>query len=198
MKELVIATKNKGKIKEIQAAFQHIGVRVVSLLEFQEIPDAIEDGETFEENALIKAKFYAKLTGKACLADDSGLEVNALNGAPGVYSARYAGSNATDQDNNLKLLAQLHKVNGIGSKARFRCVLAFVDTNGKTILCDGSCEGVILDKERGAGGFGYDPLFLIEKLNKSMAEITLEEKNQISHRGAALKLMAKELADYIK
>lgn len=198
MKEIVIASKNKGKIKEIQAAFEHVGVSVISLAEFSEIPDAVEDGKTFEENALIKAKFYAKLTGKACLADDSGLEVDALQGAPGVYSARYAGETATDAENNAKLVAELQKVNGIGSDARFRCVLAFVDTNGENILCNGSCEGRILEKERGHGGFGYDPLFYIEELKKSMAEITIEEKNQISHRGVALKVMAEKLAEYLK
>jgi XTP/dITP diphosphohydrolase len=198
MKELVIASKNKGKIKEIQAAFQNIGVKVISLAEFQEVPDAVEDGKTFEENALIKARFYSKLTGKACLADDSGLEVDALHGAPGVYSARYAGETATDADNNAKLITELQKVNGIGSTARFRCVLAFVDMNGETILCNGSCEGIILEKERGNGGFGYDPLFYIEELKKSMAEITIEEKNQISHRGSALRVMAEKLAEYLK
>lgn len=198
MKEIVIASKNKGKIKEIQAAFEHVRVNVISLVEFPEIPDAVEDGKTFEENALIKAKFYAKLTGKACLADDSGLEVDALQGAPGVYSARYAGETATDAENNDKLIAELQKVNGIGSAARFRCVLAFVDMNGENILCSGSCEGSILEKERGNGGFGYDPLFYIEELKKSMAEIKIEEKNQISHRGVALKMMAEKLAEYLK
>ncbi|MDF2566091.1 MAG: Nucleoside-triphosphatase rdgB [Massilibacillus sp.] len=198
MKELVIASKNKGKIKEIQAAFQNIGVKVISLSEFEEIPDAVEDGKTFEENALIKAHFYSNLTGKACLADDSGLEVDALNGEPGVYSARYAGEDATDANNNSKLIKELQKVKAIGSKARFRCVLAFVDMNGENILCNGSCEGIILEKERGNGGFGYDPLFYIEELKKSMAEITVEEKNQISHRGAALRVMAEKLAEYLK
>jgi XTP/dITP diphosphohydrolase len=198
MKELVIASKNKGKIKEIQASFQNIGVKVISLAEFEEIPDAVEDGKTFEENALIKAHFYSKLTGKACLADDSGLEVDVLHGEPGVYSARYAGEAATDTDNNSKLITELQKVNGIGSTARFRCVLAFVDMNGENILCNGSCEGIILEKERGNGGFGYDPLFYIEELKKTMAEITVEEKNQISHRGAALRVMAEKLAEYLK
>lgn len=198
MKEIVIASKNKGKIKEIQAAFAQVGVNVISLAEFEGIPDAVEDGKTFEENALIKAKFYSNLTGKACLADDSGLEVDALQGAPGVYSARYAGEMAEDADNNAKLLKELEKVDGIGSQARFRCVLAFVDTNGEKILCSGSCEGIILEKERGQGGFGYDPLFYIEELKKSMAEITVEEKNQISHRGIALKVMAEKLVEYLK
>lgn len=198
MKEIVIASKNKGKIKEIQAAFEHIGVNVISLAEFPDIPDAVEDGKTFEENALIKANFYARLTGKACLADDSGLEVDALQGEPGVYSARYSGETATDAENNAKLIAELQKVNGIGSNARFRCVLAFVDTNGENILCNGSCEGSILEEERGHGGFGYDPLFYIKELKKSMAEITIEEKNQISHRGVALKVMAEKLTEYLK
>lgn len=198
MKEIVIASKNKGKIKEIQAAFEHVGVKVISLEEFKEIPDAVENGKTFEENALIKAHFYSNLIGKACLADDSGLEVDALQGAPGVYSARYAGEMATDADNNLKLITELQKVKAIGSTARFRCVLAFVDTNGEKILCHGSCEGIILEQERGDGGFGYDPLFYLENFKKSMAEITIEEKNQISHRGSALKVMAEKLVEYLK
>lgn len=198
MKEIVIASKNKGKITEIMAAFQGIEVKVISLNDFAGIPDAVEDGATFAENALIKAKFYANLTGKACLADDSGLEVDALDGAPGVYSARYAGETATDAQNNAKLLEELRKVNGQGSRARFCCTLAFVDLNGQVITCDGFCEGKIVAEPAGNGGFGYDPLFYIEELAASMGQITLEEKNKISHRGAALKAMAEKLAGYLR
>lgn len=198
MKEIVIASKNKGKIAEIMAAFENLEVKVISLDAFDGVPDAVEDGATFAENALIKARFYANITGKACLADDSGLEVDALGGAPGVYSARYAGEAATDAANNAKLLAELREVNGQGSHARFCCALAFVDLNGQAITCDGFCEGKILEAPSGRGGFGYDPLFYIEELAASMGQIALEEKNKISHRGVALKMMAEKLAGYLR
>lgn len=198
MKEIVIATKNKGKIREIKSVFQHLNIEVISLEDFENVPDAVEDGMTFAENAMKKATFYAKVTGKACLADDSGLEVDMLQGAPGVYSARYAGENATDEENNKKLIDELQKIGGIGSAARFRCSLAFVDMNGQSLTCSGTCEGHIIESPRGAGGFGYDPLFYIKEFSKTMAEITMEEKNKISHRGIALKVMAEKLVDYLK
>lgn len=198
MKEIVIATKNKGKLAEIAAAFSSIPVRLISLEAFAGVPDAVEDGSTFAENALIKARFYAGITGKACLADDSGLEVDALGGAPGVYSARYAGEHATDAANNEKLLYELAVIGRSRSKARFRCALAFVDTDEREIICDGCCEGHILEALCGTGGFGYDPLFYVEALGKSMGQITMEEKNEVSHRGAALRRMAEELAGRLK
>ncbi|QJW45537.1 XTP/dITP diphosphatase [bacterium BFN5] len=198
MKELVIASKNAGKVAEIAAALQYLPLKVMSLADFSEIPDAIEDGSTFMENALIKAKYYSTLTGKACLADDSGLEVDALQGAPGVYSARYAGESASDADNNHKLLAEMAQVDSANRTARFRCVLAFIDTNATVITADGTCEGVILGAARGTEGFGYDPLFYIPALNKTLAEISIADKNAISHRGAALKSLAAKLAGYVK
>lgn len=197
MKELVIASKNHGKIREIEQAFAGLPVKVIALSAFGDIPDAIEDGNTFQENARIKAEFYGKLTGKACLADDSGLEVAALEGQPGVYSARYAGENATDADNNAKLLHELEAKQCSNAIARFRCALVFRDCDGTIITCDGSCEGTILSEPRGADGFGYDPLFFVTSLQKSMAEISLVEKNRISHRGIALSKMAKQLAGYL-
>lgn len=198
MKELVIASKNAGKVAEIAAALQHLPLKVMSLADFAQIPDAIEDGSTFMENALIKAKYYSTLTGKACLADDSGLEVDALQGAPGVYSARYAGEAASDADNNHKLLVEMAQVDSANRTARFRCVLAFVDTNATVITADGTCEGLILDAARGTEGFGYDPLFYIPVLNKTLAEISIADKNAISHRGAALKSLAAKLVGYFK
>ena len=198
MKELVIASKNAGKVAEIAAALQHLPLKVMSLADFAEIPDAIEDGSTFMDNALIKAKYYSTLTGKACLADDSGLEVDALQGAPGVYSARYAGESASDADNNHKLLAEMAQVHSANRTARFRCVLAFIDTNSTVITADGTCEGIILDAARGTEGFGYDPLFYITALNKTLAEISIADKNAISHRGAALKSLAAKLVGYFK
>lgn len=198
MKEIVIASKNQGKVKEICKVFEALPVKVISLSAFGDVPDAVEDGATFMENALIKARFYAKATGKACLADDSGLEVDALRGAPGVYSARYAGEHAEDAQNNEKLLRELKRVQSEGSKARFRCALAFIDENGTTLTCEGCCEGTILAAPRGNGGFGYDPLFYLSVQNKSMAELRMDEKNKISHRGIALREMAEKLAGYLK
>lgn len=198
MKEIVIASKNAGKVAEIAAALQHLPVRLVSLAELGDVPEAVENGADFSENAFIKARFYAAYTGKACLADDSGLEVDALDGEPGVYSARYAGETATDAQNNAKLLTKLEGVAGEKRTARFRCVLAFVDTDKQTITAQGVCEGEILAAARGAGGFGYDPLFYIPALGQTLAEISIAEKNTISHRGAALRNIAEKLAGYLQ
>ncbi len=197
MKKIVVATKNKGKIREMMAAFDSLEVELVPLSDFGELPDAVEDGETFEENALIKARFYMEQTGCACLADDSGLEVEALDWAPGVYSARFAGYHADDKANNDKLLSELAKLGKNESKARYACVLAFVDINGKELTAKGTCNGVIRPIARGNGGFGYDPYFYISE-EKTMAELTLEEKDKISHRGSALREMAVKLAGQLK
>lgn len=198
MKEIVIASKNKGKIAEIEKYFATLPVKVISLAEFPEVDEPIEDGDTFEKNSLIKASYYALRTGKACLADDSGLEVDALNYAPGVYSARFAGEHATDAENNQKLLVSLENISQNKRQARFRCALTFLDTDGTVITCDGSCEGEIAFALSGDGGFGYDPLFYLPELNKSMAQLSMEEKNKISHRGKALKKMAEKLAGYLR
>lgn len=194
VKQVVVATKNVGKVAEIAGELAALGIEVLDLTAFGELPAAVEDGDTFAANAIIKAKHYSRLTGKACLADDSGLEVDALHGEPGVYSARYAGEAATDTANNEKLLANLASVDDQERTARFRCVLAFVDPKGTIITSDGTCEGVILRQYRGRGGFGYDPLFAVPALGKTLAELTVIEKNAISHRGRALKKMAGLLA----
>ena len=196
MKTIVIATKNKGKIKELIQAFQDLPVKLIPLADFGVLPDAVEDGDTFEENAILKAQYYRKKTKIACLAEDSGLEVEALNGAPGVYSARFAGEHATDDANNEKLLAEIAKQGVAFSPAAFRCVLAFADTDGSLLTAEGSCAGIIRPKAKGNGGFGYDPYFYIEE-NKTMAELTLSEKNLISHRGKALREMAIKLSSYL-
>ena len=188
MKKIVIASKNLDKIKEMRLVLKNLPVEILSLADFAEMPDAIEDGATFEENALIKAKFFAERTGLACLADDSGLEVDALNGLPGVYSARFAGYHADDKTNNQTLLNELAKVGVNESAAAYRCALAFVDTDGTEILTSGKIAGTIKTVAKGTGGFGYDPYFYIDA-NHTMAEISPAEKNQISHRGAALKEM---------
>ena len=192
MKEIVIATKNKGKIAEIKLALKNLPIKVYGLDEFDNVPDAIEDGRSFTENAMIKAKFYADYLNKACLADDSGLEVYNLNGEPGIFSARYAGDNATDADNNQHLLKRLETLKITDTTCCFRCVLAFVD-NETSITTEGICEGVILAEGRGDGGFGYDPLFFVTGKGKTMAEMSLEEKNQVSHRGNALRTLKEKL-----
>lgn len=196
MKKIVVATKNKGKIREMMDAFHGIDVELVPLSDFGELPDAVEDGETFDDNAVIKAKFYMGRTGIAALADDSGLEVDAIGGAPGVHSARFAGGHADDTANNEKLLSELKRVGAEMSRAAYRCSLAFVDTDGGTILAHGSCEGIIRPVPKGSGGFGYDPYFYIDD-EKTMAELTLAEKDKISHRGEALREMASKLSAYI-
>ncbi len=196
MKHIVIASTNQGKISEIRSAFQNLPVKIHSLTEFAPYPEVEETGETFRENALLKARYYLGHTGIACLADDSGLEVDALAGAPGVFSARYAGQTASDEDNNRKLLAVLQGVPNEQRSARFRCVLAFLDIDGTEIIADGVCEGRILEEPRGHGGFGYDPLFYMPQLDATLSQISVEEKNRVSHRGQALEIMKKKLAEY--
>ena len=181
-----------GKINEIKAVLSELSFEVVGLTD-DDIPDAEETGDTFRENAVIKANHYSQYTGEYCLADDSGLEVDALDGEPGVYSARYAGANATDDDNNRKLLAALAHIPAEQRTARFRSVLALAGPDGNLLLAEGVCEGVVLDKARGKGGFGYDPLFLLPEYGKTLAEMTLEEKNRVSHRGNALRNFKKKL-----
>ncbi|GMA98508.1 XTP/dITP diphosphatase [Pelosinus sp. IPA-1] len=198
MKEIVVATTNKGKIAEIELALAKLPVKIVALSDFKGIPEAVETGDSFVANAKLKAEHYAFYTKKACLADDSGLEVDALDGAPGIYSARYAGEDADDAMNNQKLLAELAGVPSNKRSARFRCVLAFADTDGMIITVDGSKEGVIGQEMRGAEGFGYDPLFFMPEMGKTMAECSKTEKNKISHRGEALKGMASRLEEYLK
>lgn len=197
MKKIVIATKNKGKIREMKDTFADLPVELLSLADLgKDFPDAIEDGDTFEANSMKKACHYQKLTGLACLADDSGLEVEALNGAPGVYSARFSGDNATDESNNAKLQAELKKLGVTSSKADYQCALTMVDVDGCTLQTQGFCLGEIRNIAKGDNGFGYDPYFYVGE--KSMAELTLAEKGAISHRGEALRTMAVLLKEYLK
>lgn len=198
MKEIVVASKNKGKIAELVKAMADLPVKVLPLTDFGDIPEAEEDGDTFAANAIKKAQHYARLTGKACLADDSGLEVDGLDGAPGVFSARYAGEKASDAANNQKLLTALKDIGSEKRTARFRCVLAYADGNDAVITADGVCEGVVLDELRGSGGFGYDPLFYIPDMDRTMAELTMDQKNAVSHRGKAIRLMRSILAETLK
>lgn len=198
MKEIVVATSNKGKVAEIVLTLAELPVKVLALSDFDSIPEPVEDGESFMDNALLKARYYAHHTGKACLADDSGLEVDALQGAPGIYSARYAGEFADDNANNQKLLEELAQVGSEERTARFRCALAFVDTDGSFLTTDGICPGVIGTEKIGTGGFGYDSLFFVPELGKTMAELSKNEKNSISHRGKALDSMAIKLGGCLK
>jgi len=191
---LVIATTNKGKIKEIERALSNLVVTVESF-NAQTLPPVQEDGETFAENACKKARHYALHTGCIALADDSGLEVDALQGQPGVHSARYAGEKAHDEDNNEKLLKALQTVPLEQRTARFRCVLALAKPDGQCATVEGICPGHIGFSPRGNEGFGYDPLFVLAD-GRTMAELPLEEKNRISHRGQALRQLPELLRHF--
>lgn len=183
--ELVLASGNKGKLAEFQRLLDGLDVQIHSMKDYPEIGEIVEDGSTFAENALIKAKAVCKATGKPAMADDSGLAVDALNGAPGIYSARFAGEQRSDADNNAKVLRLMETVADADRTARFFCVIAIVLPDGREYTVEGTCEGTILHALRGEGGFGYDPLFYVESMNKTFAELTMEEKNRISHRGHA-------------
>ncbi|WP_305045725.1 XTP/dITP diphosphatase [Geoalkalibacter sp.] len=185
--ELVIATRNAGKLREIRRLFEEVGIAVLGLESFPELPEVEEDGETFAANAVKKAQTVARLTGRPVLADDSGLEVEALNGAPGVYSARFAGAGAGDEDNNRKLLAELARIPAAHRQAAFHCVMAYCLPGGDCTLFDGRLAGTILEAPRGEKGFGYDPLFFLPEFGKTLAELPLDVKNRISHRGQALR-----------
>ncbi len=193
---LVLATTNKNKIKEFQEMLRDFPIEIRSVGDFGPIPECIEDGETFDDNAYKKALHTAKILGLPAIADDSGLVVEALDGAPGVYSARYAGESATDEENCEKLLQEL--AGKENRRAAFKCVLSIAVPSGPALTYEGSCEGVILEERRGESGFGYDPLFFYEPLNKTFAQCNMEEKNKVSHRGKALAELASEFDKVIK
>ena len=186
MKELVVATRNRGKLKELQALLAGAVDVVRCAADFPDFPETIEDGLTFRENALKKAREAMLFTGLPALADDSGLVVNALDGRPGVYSARFAGEGAEDGANNHRLLEELSDVPAGQRQAAFVCVLAFVTPAGGEQVFSGRVGGHILTSTRGDSGFGYDPLFLVDGCDQTMAELSPQEKNTISHRGQAL------------
>lgn len=191
MKTIVLATKNQGKLRELQKATEDMAIKILSLSDFPDSPDCPETGSTFEENACQKALFYEKITSLPCLADDSGLEVKILKGAPGVFSARYAGENATDDQNNKKLIEELKDVPYEKRDGKYCCVLAYAEQGNIAATFEGTCDGKILLSPHGEGGFGYDPYFYIEDLEKTAADITIEEKQKISHRGQAFALWKK-------
>jgi XTP/dITP diphosphohydrolase len=201
---LVFATRNKGKLVELRQLLE--GLDVIGIDEAQArigraIPEVVEDKDTFVGNAEKKAREVSLVTGLPALADDSGLEVDALGGEPGVWSARYAGDGAGDAANNAKLLAALQGVPSEKRTARFRCSLVLADASGplgaRTISADGVCEGVILDAPRGTGGFGYDPLFLFPELGKTFAELGVGTKGDLSHRARAMQAIKPELVAYL-
>ncbi len=186
--KLVLATRNKGKIREMSELLSPVGVEVLSLDSFPGVPEVEEDGDTFQANAVKKAMSVSLHTGEISLADDSGLEVDYLGGAPGVHSARFAGEGRDDWENNEKLLRLMKNVPPEKRTARFKCVVALATPEGQFYTAEGACEGVIGTEPRGEGGFGYDPLFFVPEYDKTFAELDLETKNRISHRGRALRL----------
>lgn len=187
MKEVVIASKNKGKIVEFKQFFAPYQIQVLSMLDMPDVIDDIEEtGETFAENAIIKAETLSKLLNKPVLADDSGLEIDALDGRPGVYSARYAGEDKDDQANIKKVLEELSDVPTEERTARFVCVIAIARPGEATFYETGYCYGKIAHTPKGTNGFGYDPIFIPEGYHQTMAELSAEEKNRISHRKHAL------------
>jgi len=193
---IVIATNNKNKLVEFKNLLKETSIEVKSLADFGPIPEAIEDGSTFDENAYKKAHHTARILGIPAIADDSGLCVEALQGAPGVYSARYAGENATDSENCRKLLEALEGKSN--RKAYFSCVLSIAVPSGPALTYEARCDGIILNEPRGTSGFGYDPLFYFEELGKTFAELSMDEKNLVSHRGKALAEVKKEMPLIIK
>jgi XTP/dITP diphosphohydrolase len=193
LKKLIFASRNRGKIKEIQAMLADLGIALHSLDDFPNIPEIVEDGETFLENAFKKARTVAELTGENVLADDSGLEVKVLKGAPGIHSSRYAGSEADDGKNIRKLLKAMRGVPPEGREAAFRCVLVLFLSDGHYETFEGRWEGRIAEAPRGQGGFGYDPVFYLPESGLTVAELSPEVKNAISHRARAFEKLRDRL-----
>lgn len=190
MDNILIATRNKGKVKEFKALFNKYKIKVYSLHDLREaIPEVKETGDTFKENARLKAEEIAQLLNRPVIADDSGLVIDALDGRPGVYSARYAHDQATDNENNEKVLTELKHIEMSDRTARFVAVLAFAIPNKETVFTDGVCEGKIITSPKGTNGFGYDPIFVPDGYDMTLAELTNDEKNKISHRSHALKAL---------
>jgi XTP/dITP diphosphohydrolase len=191
---VLLATRNRDKLREIRALLDPARFEVMGLDEVDGIADIVEDGATLEQNARKKARVAHEATGMVTLADDTGLEVEALGGAPGVYSSRYAGEKATYADNVRKLLEEMRSVPAEKRGARFRCVVAIVYRGGERLV-EGICEGRITEEPRGDGGFGYDPVFYVPEVGKTFAQMTLEEKNSMSHRGKAFREAARVLEE---
>jgi len=195
--KLILATQNRDKVREMRGLLQDLLVEILSSADFPELPEIIEDGETLEQNAIKKARVIHDITGLLCLADDTGLEVDALNGQPGVFSSRFSGENASYDDNVEKLLRMMENVPEKARTARFRTVVAIIGKNFQRTI-EGICPGVITRERRGNQGFGYDPVFLVPEYDKTFAEMDLELKNKISHRGLALQKAKQVLENYLK
>ncbi len=192
-KKLVVASTNQGKVKEIKEVLSGLPVHILSLKDIGNPPEVVEDRDSFAGNALKKAREISAFCGEITLADDSGLEVDALDGQPGIYSARFAGPDADDEANNRLLLLKLAGLPRERRNASFRCALAIVTPAGEEILIEETCNGYITEKQAGGGGFGYDPLFYYEPLGKTFGQMVPDEKNSISHRGKALQKIEPEI-----
>lgn len=184
--ELVIATRNPGKLREMEAILSSLPLKILSLKDYPDIPEVMEDGATFAENATKKARVIAQLTNRPTIADDSGLTVDSLNGRPGVFSSRYAGDEATDQERCLKILDEMAAIPEGHRQAAFICAMALAFPDGRMQVVHGECRGRVTFAPRGKYGFGYDPIFFVSELGKTMAELLPEVKNRISHRARAL------------
>jgi XTP/dITP diphosphohydrolase len=193
LKRIVLASRNQGKIKEIQVMLADLGIDLLSLNDYPGIPEIVEDGNSFLENAVKKARVVAEATGEVALADDSGLEVDVLGGAPGIYSARYAGKDADDRQNFRKLLSDLKGMASDSRGAAFRCTLVLYPADGCYEIFEGRWEGMIAEKPVGQGGFGYDPVFFLPDLGVTVAELSPEVKNRISHRAKAVAKLKEKL-----
>ncbi len=193
--KLLLATGNPGKARELAELLKGAPFEMVSLQDLGLPTDIDEPADTFEGNAIIKAEAYARMSGLLTLADDSGLEIDALNGQPGVHSKRFAGEDATDEDRVQIVLQRLDGVPWEQRTARYRCVLAVAAPGVDTVTCEGICSGIINRELRGTGGFGYDPVFYLPEYDKTVAELSLEEKNQVSHRAKAARQAVALLAD---
>ncbi len=196
--KIVFASGNEGKVREIGEMLEGMGIDLVSLSNYAHAPEIVEDGNSFLENALKKAKIISEFTGEIVLADDSGLQVDVLGGEPGIYSSRYAGEKATDADNNAKLLAKLKNIPQGKRTAFFSCVLVLYKTDGSYDYFEGKWNGQIIDERRGNNGFGYDPIFFVPQLKMTAAELPIEIKNKVSHRGQAVAKLKKALGGKIE
>ena len=197
MQTVIVASGNKGKLREFQELMAGLPVEVKSLKDYPEIGEIEENGATFAENAYIKAKAVYDATGYLCIADDSGLEVDALDGAPGIFSARYAGEEKDDAANNAKLLQALENVPDTARGAQFHCAIVAIAADGRRFDAEGIVRGEILRAPRGDNGFGYDPLFYVPEFGRTTAELTMDEKNAISHRGKAVRQIVAILKEQV-
>jgi len=197
MTELLIATRNKKKLKEIKELLSDLPLKITSLADYNNMPKIEEDGKTFSENAVKKAATISLYTHKLVMGEDSGLEVKALKNKPGIYSARFSGPGATDKKNNIKLLNELKRIPLKKRQARYRCYVALTDRKGIIDIISGSCSGLIALSSKGANGFGYDPLFFVERYQKTFGQMDSHLKAKISHRARALKKFRKVIKKYL-